>query len=179
MQKYTGAQVFSSEKGAAALRAGDLLEDDPQFNQPAEYRSFPAVRNVAAIEDGESLAVGGAEITGLYTPGHTPGGVSWTWQSCENDRCLNIVYGDTVSPVSAAGYRFTDGLGEAVRSSAERIGALDCDILLATHPFIFDLDGKFAQGRDAFIDDTACANYRRGILRKLQKRLAEEDEASR
>ena len=79
-----------------------------------------------------------------------------------------------MNAVSADGYRFTEGLGDAIRVSAERVAVLDCDIMLATHAFVFDLDGKHAAGRDAFIDGDACASYGRGVLRKLQKRLAAE-----
>ena len=79
-----------------------------------------------------------------------------------------------MNAVSADGYRFTEGLGDAIRVSAERVAVLDCDIMLVTHAFVFDLDGKHAAGRDAFIDGDACASYGRGVLRKLQKRLAAE-----
>ena len=127
-----------------------------------------------SIADGDSIAVGEVQVTGVYTPGHTPGGMSWTWQACEADRCVTVVFADSLSSVSADGYRFTDGLGEAIRSSAEKVAALDCDVMVATHPFIYDLHGKFAAGREAFIDSGACATYGQGALRKLQKRLTEE-----
>ena len=103
LQTYTGARVLSSEEGAKALRAGDLLEDDPQFGQPEAGRTFPAVSNVVAIADGDSIAVGDAQVIGVYTPGHTPGGMSWTWRACEKDRCLTVVYADSLRSVSADG----------------------------------------------------------------------------
>lgn len=175
LQRYTGARVLSSEPGAQALRAGDLMADDPQAGQPEAGRVFPAVSNVYAVEDNSTVTVGDAKIVGVYTPGHTPGGMSWTWETCEENRCLNVVYADSFSAVSAEGYRFSEGLGKAIRTSANRIAALDCDIMIATHSFIFDLDGKFAAGRDGFVDSSACANYGQSVLRKLQKRLAKEN----
>lgn len=121
LQKYTGARVLSSEQGARALRAGDLMEDDPSYGQGFKNRSFPAVQNVEAIADGVAQEVGNASIVSIYTPGHTPGGMSWSWNTCEEQRCLDIVYVDSISAVAADEYSFATGLGNELRASAERI----------------------------------------------------------
>jgi len=178
LQKYTGAKILSSTQGAKALRAGALLEDDPQFGQGAGHTGFPATQNVKAVTDGVDHVIGDTSVQGIYTAGHTPGGMSWTWQSCEEERCLNVVYADSTSAVSAAGYRFSDGMGDTLRVSAERIAALDCDILLVTHPFYFDMQAKHARGREAFIDDTACNAYGQAALAKIQERLEQEGDSS-
>jgi metallo-beta-lactamase class B len=177
LQRYTAARVLSSEPGAAALQRGDLLPDDPQFEQPSASRSFPAVENVIAVDDDVVHVVGEVRIRGLHTPGHTPGGMSWTWQACEQGRCLNVVYADSIGPVSAGNYRFSNGLGDAIAASARIIAGLDCDILLGTHPFVFDMLPKYEQGREAFIDPLACRAYGEATLRQLQKRLAAEQSA--
>jgi metallo-beta-lactamase class B len=103
--------------------------------------------------------------------------MSWTWQACEQGRCLNVVYADSIGPVSAGNYRFSNGLGDAVAASARIIAGLDCDILLGTHPFVFDMLPKYEQGREAFIDPLACRAYGEATLRQLQKRLAAEQSA--
>jgi metallo-beta-lactamase class B len=174
LQRYTGARVLASEAAAAALRQGDLMPDDPQFNQPYADRSFPAVMNVAEVADGAEVSVGRVLLRGVFTPGHTPGGMSWTWESCEQDRCLDIVYADSIGPVAAETYRFSEGLGDALASSARKMKALDCDVLLVTHPFAFDMQRKYEQGRPAFIDPQACAAYAEATLRKLEERLLSE-----
>jgi metallo-beta-lactamase class B len=174
LQKYTGAQVLSSEQGARALRAGDLMQDDPSYGHGFENRSFPAVQNVEVIADGVALSVGNTSIINIYTPGHTPGGMSWTWNTCEEQRCLDIVYADSISAASAQEYRFTTGLGDALNASAERIASLDCDILLVTHPFLFEMKEKYTQGPEAFIDDRACKDYGQKSLEQLLERLASE-----
>jgi uncharacterized membrane protein YfcA len=174
LQRLSGARVLASSAGALALQRGDLLEDDPLFAHGYENRSFPAVATAEVVENELVRTYGSVRLRGIHTPGHTPGGMSWTGQSCEEDRCLNIVYADSLSPVSAAGYRFSDGLGDAVRRSSEIVAALDCDILLVTHPVYFDMQRKFAQGRETFIDMQACSRYAANTLQQLEQRLADE-----
>lgn len=178
IQRYSGARVLTSSAGAAALRRGDLLPDDPQYDQPRENRAFPAVGDVVEVEDGAQHVGGDATIRGVFTPGHTPGGMSWTWTSCEEDRCLDVVYADSIGPVSVDSYRFSDGLGDALARSARRLADLDCDILLVTHPFVFDMQEKFEQGSAAFIDADACRDYGEKTLENLNKRLATEKAAA-
>jgi metallo-beta-lactamase class B len=175
IQRYSGAKVLSSEAGAASLNIGDLLPNDPQYDQPRENRMYPAVENVTVVENGSEYVAGDVTIRGIFTPGHTPGGMSWTWQSCEQERCLDIVYADSIGPVSVDGYRFSDGLGGELAASARRIAEMDCDILLVTHPFVINLQEKFAKGRAAFIDPGACKNYGEKTLEIMQKRLASEN----
>lgn len=175
VQRYTGARVLTSEAGAASLRLGDLLPDDPQYDQPQENRAYPAVENVSVVADAAEHVIGDVSVRGIYTPGHTPGGMSWTWQTCEEDRCLNIVYADSLGPVSIDGYRFSDGLGDEIARSARRVAELECDILLTTHPFVFNMRKKFEQGRAAFFDASGCKNYGAATLESLRKRLVSEN----
>ena len=91
------------------------------------------------VQDGEIVRLGELAITAHLTPGHTPGSTTWSWRSCEGERCLDVVYADSLNAVSLPGFRFT---GDATRPSLvpsfERsidvVAALPCDILLAVHP---------------------------------------------
>jgi metallo-beta-lactamase class B len=174
IQRYTGARVLASAPAAEALRRGDLLPDDPQFDQPRSNRSFPASGNVAVVGDREIQVFGNSQVKSIFTPGHTPGGMSWTWDSCENSRCVDVVYADSVGPVSVDTYRFSEGLGDEIARSAGIIADLDCDILLGTHPFAFGLQRKYEQGRQAFIDPQGCREYGETALQELRERLAAE-----
>lgn len=174
LQRASGARVLSSTAGAEALRRGALLPTDPQFGFGPERTDFPAVANVTAIEDGETILLGDVTLRGIHTPGHTPGGMSWTWRSCEGGRCLDMVYADSLSPVSAPGFRFSGGAAKAIRTSADRIAGLDCDIMLAPHPFLFDLQARAERGEEAFIDDQACRRYAEDSLARLERRLRTE-----
>jgi metallo-beta-lactamase class B len=174
IQRRSGATVVASDDAASALRAGELQENDPQFGGGMTGQEFPAVSEVLAASDGWALKMGDFRITALQTPGHTWGGMSWTWQSCEDDRCLNIVYVDSLSPVSRPGYLYSDGLGDALRATLDRIAGLDCDIMLSTHDFSFGLHDKLANGAEAFIDGEECRKHAEKIGTYLDGRLKSE-----
>jgi len=172
LQRYAGASVYASHDAVRALRAGASPREDPQYG--ADLPEFPPVTNTVGVDDGWVLEMGNTKLQAVYTPGHTLGGTSWTWQTCESGYCLNVVYADSLSPVSAQGFRFRDGMGRKLRRSAERIAVLPCDIMLSTHDFSFDLHRKRAGGKNAFIDAQACENYADRTLRALARRLETE-----
>ena len=174
LQRLTGARVITSRAALPVLSTGLLDEDDPQFGLSLEESAFPAIAGTVAIDDRAEIMAGDASITAVYTPGHTPGGMTWSWRTCEAKRCLDIVYADSVNSVSAPGFRFSDGTAEQVRQSAAVIAGLDCDILLAPHPSFFGMHDKLERGREAFIDDQACRQYAERMLGLLERRLAEE-----
>ena len=96
------------------------------------------MKNVEAIADGTTLRIGSLAITAHFTPGHTPGATTWSWRSCEGQRCVNLVYADSLTPVSDDGFRFTgDGKRPSIvdpfRRSITR-EELRCDVILAPHP---------------------------------------------
>lgn len=177
LQRYTGAAVYSSPEGATVLRSGEVQENDPQFLMGPEHNNFPAVKNVIDVADTEVLQLGGVDITALYTPGHTPGGVSWTWESCVLGTCYQIVYADSMTSVSAQGYKFSDGpAADQLRESMARVAAIDCDILLSPHPFFFAMQEKFKRIDDGnpFVNNIACTLYAENMLDWLQQRLDAE-----
>ena len=122
----TGATVYTSAAGVPTLTTGQLQEDDPQYNANASGDSFPAVRNVVAVEDGGVIAVGELEFRAVHTPGHTPGGVSWTWESCALGTCYIVVYADSLTSVSRPGFSFAEsGAAALITESAEKIANLE------------------------------------------------------
>jgi metallo-beta-lactamase class B len=180
LQRLSGATVATSAAGVEALRQGAPLATDPQ----SASGSFPAVSNLRAVDDGETLTVGDLAITGHHTPGHTPGGTTRTWRPCEGTRCLDFVYADSLSAVSDSGFRYTDGEAgpervASFRRSIQRVSELPCDILVSTHPELSQLFEKQARadsgaGRDAFIDSHGCEAYAGAAMRSLDRRVAEE-----
>lgn len=183
LQRASHAVVAASSSSAAALRRGGPAPDDPQF--AIGNNGFPAVTGVRVIEDGETLTVGDAGITAHFTPGHTPGGTSWSWRSCEGKRCLNMVYADSLTAVSADGFRFTGSstspsLVEVFRHSIDMVAKLPCDILLSPHPGFINMESKLQRRRegeqDVFVDRGACRNYAAAAATGLEQRIAKEME---
>lgn len=176
LQRYTGATVYTSSEGRKALLAGALQPDDPQYS-PDDPANFPAVASVVAVADDNEVQVGDLGIKAIYTPGHTPGGTSWTWESCALGTCNQVVYADSLTAVSAKGYRFSAGpAANQLIASADRISLLDCDILLSPHPFFFGMQDKLERRGDGnpFVNNVACAIYAETILDWLEQRLRAE-----
>lgn len=181
LARLSGAQVAASPHAAGVLRAGMVGNDDPQVGFGEEMR-FPRVSRVKELKDGEAIRLGGVAVFARHTPGHTPGGVTWTWKSCEGKRCLDVVYADSLNAVSAPGFRFHgDEARLAVfRRTFDRVAALPCDILLAAHPNnarLFERLAGRASNPDALVDTGACKRYVDEARARLDKRLGEEASA--
>ncbi len=180
LARDSGATVVASVAGAAALRQGTIGPDDPQFSLVVD---FPPVTRVRAMADGETLTLGKTVITARATPGHTVGSMSWTWRSCEGRKCLNMVFGSSLNPVSADGYRYTDPAHAFViagfRRSFDVMRKLPCDILFTAHPGQSGGDVKFTALRkrpapNPFIDRGACRAVAAKHEKLLDARIAKE-----
>ena len=177
LQRLTRANVFTSEAGAPVLTIGRLAADDPQYVAASDSGSFPAVDNVRAVGDGEFVSVGGVDVKAVYTPGHTSGSVTWTWESCALGTCYDVVYADSMSAVSAQDFSFAEsGAADQIIESAGIIGDLDCDILLSPHPFFFGMYDKLERRDDGnpFVNSFACTFYAESSLDWLEQRLKAE-----
>ncbi|MEO8621981.1 MAG: subclass B3 metallo-beta-lactamase [bacterium] len=180
IQRASGATVAASPSSAKVLENGKSGPDDPQFGI---LLSYPAVAHVQVFADGETLHAGALALTAHATPGHTPGGTSWSWTSCENAQCLNMVYADSQSPGSADGFLFTrndtypTALADFERGFA-LLEHIDCDVLITPHPSASGLFERIA-ARDkgttpALIDRDACKRYAANARQQLAKRVATE-----
>lgn len=175
LQRASGARVVARVAARDALLKGDLMPDDPQAT--SRNSSFPAVAAVELIADREAIRLGQFELTAIATPGHTPGGTTWTWQACDGERCLDVVYADSLSAVASPPFRFNRARGAtaAIRKSVRVISNLDCDVFLAPHPFYFEMNDKLAadEAADAFVH-SGCKRYAERALEQLEKRLLQE-----
>ncbi|WP_062535848.1 subclass B3 metallo-beta-lactamase [Mizugakiibacter sediminis] len=180
LQRLSGAQVVASASGAFAMEHGGADPEDPQAGIAASY---PAVRHVRAIADGEAVTLGALRVTAHDTPGHTPGSTSWTWDACEGGRCEHVVYADSLTAISADGYRFGDPKHpqrvENFRRAIATVAALPCDILLTPHPSASSLWERLqartrGQRPDPLIDANACRAYAAAALKDFEARLQRE-----
>ncbi len=173
LQRLSGARVAASEWTANVMKKGAVLRDDPQFGT---ISPIARVAHVETFKDGETLRAGAVTITAHATPGHTPGGTSWTWSSCERGRCLNLVYADSLSPVSAKGFRFS-GKGAGFERSYSFLENTPCDILVTPHPDASNLWERLEQRKsnpDALVDTGACRALAQRFRESLKARLATE-----
>ena len=172
LQQLTGAQLVASPNAAAVFKTGAAGPGDPQAGMHAP---FPPARVDRVINHGETVRLGNLMLKAIETKGHTHGALSWQWVSCDGGVCRTLVYADSLTPVSRDDYRFSDhpGVLEAFRRSIERVGGLDCDILLTPHPSASDMVDRLA-GRAPLNNSDACRDYAASIGNRLEERLAKE-----
>ncbi len=176
----TGATVIASKPAAIVLQNGRSGRDDPQYS---DLPSFPPVKRVRQMRDGQALRLGNVAITAIATPGHTAGSMSWTWQSCEDATCKTVVFGSSLNPVSDDHYHYgaSDNrkATDMFRVTIARLRTLPCDILLTAHPSQSGGDVKFQTflknpARNPYLDEAACKNYADRYAQLLSERIARE-----
>lgn len=180
LQRHTGATVAASASTADAMQRGENTPDDPQFGFGKKFNGFPPTNKVKVISDQEVLTVGKTAIKVHLIAGHSPGSTAYAWQSCEESKCLNMVYADSLTSPSAPGFKYGNRLDSFERSIA-KVAALPCDIVLSPHPQFTQVDEKLkkraqqnGKGPDPFIDANGCRAYAAEGMKRLEARRAEE-----
>lgn len=175
LQRASGATVAATAWSARVLERGASVPGDPQHGVLLDY---PPVRAVRIVADGDTVRVGPLALVAHLTAGHTPGGTSWSWRSCDDaGRCLDLVYADSQTPISADGFLFTrndtypSALADFARGRAVLEG-LRCDVLLTPHPGASRLWERVAA--DSLVDREACRRYAAAAREALARRVATE-----
>ncbi|MBX7457537.1 subclass B3 metallo-beta-lactamase [Qipengyuania sp. 1NDH17] len=172
----TGARIVASARAKAVLESGDLAADDPQA--ASGHPATTSVKVDKVMADGEVLRLGGLEFTAHTTPGHSPGAMSWTWNSCslpfEPPICSRTAYVDSLSAVSADGYRFSDRpqYVAAFRDSIDKVRFLPCDYIVTPHPSASGMLRGMKEG--SYGKPGPCQRYADALTEKLDARLARE-----
>lgn len=173
LQRASGARVAAMAWSAGVLERGESDQQDPQYGV---VNPFPPVHDVHIIHDGDTLRVGSLALVAHVTPGHTPGGTSWTWRSCEGSRCLDLLYADSQTAVSADDFFFTRNTRypTAEADFARGLSTLErlpCDILLTPHPGASSLFERVESNR--LVDRGACRAFvaaaREGVAARMTR----------
>jgi metallo-beta-lactamase class B len=180
LQRASGARVVASPWSAKVMTLGTSVPGDPQHGILLDY---PRIGDVKTFAFGDTLRVGSIAIVSHATPGHTPGGTSWTWRSCDDARCLDFVYADSQTPVSASGFLFSKSstypgvLADFERSQAT-LERLSCDVLITPHPSASSLWERVAEGGETptkpLVDRDGCRRYAATARQALEQRVAQE-----
>ena len=101
--------------------------------------------------------------------------MTWHWGSCQDGVCRQIVYADSLTPVSSTAYRFSDhpAYVAAFQASLAKVSALNCDILLSPHPSASNMVRRLG-GEAPLEDSNACRDYSAKLSKELMHRLAHE-----
>jgi len=172
MQQLTGASLIASEAATRVFATGAATADDPQAGVSDP---FPAATVGRVVKDGDTVRMRDFELTAMATPGHTPGALSWRWESCDGGVCRTMVYADSLTPISSDGYRFSDHPAylAAYRASLAKVAASRCEILLTPHPSASDMKARMTRQK-ALFDTEGCKAYAAKLGQMLDERLAKE-----
>lgn len=175
LQRASGAVVLGSAKSVPVLRSGQQDKGDPQFED--KMTPVAPIANTRVVRDGEVVKVGPLALTAHYTPGHTQGGISWTWRATENGTTRSLVYADSLTALTAGSFRYSGdkrypSAHADVEASIAKVAGFDCDILITPHPEASALWTRKDKGD--FVDGAACKQYAEKGRVKLQETLAKE-----
>ena len=173
LRRRTGATTAARAAERVSLESGVMAADDPQRDNGMS--KFPGVPVDRVLLYGKVVRLGTLRLTAHATPGHAPGGTSWTWRSCEANVCHAIAYADSLSAVSIQGYRFSDHPARiaALRASFATVAALHCDTVVTPHPEASDLYTRLA-GQAPLVDPHGCERLAAASAAKLDERLRAE-----
>jgi metallo-beta-lactamase class B len=172
LQQLTGAQLVASAPAAAVFETGTATADDPQVGM---HPPFPAARVDRIIKDGDDVLLGNIRLFAISTPGHTPGALSWRWESCDGGVCRTMIYADSLSAVSRDDYKFSDHPEylAAFRTSIRKIAETRCEILMTPHPSASAMRDRIT-GQKRLFDTEGCRNYAATLGKRLDERVAKE-----
>lgn len=173
LERRIGATLIVRDAARASIESGTVDPADPQWSS---LKSFAPAKVGWTVPDGGRVKVGGVVFTAIATPGHSPGATSWTWRSCDaGAACRTIVYADSLTVVSAPGYRFHDHPTEVatLRASIAHVRGLNCDLLITPHPGASNLFARLS-GAAPLVDPEGCRRYADAASAALDARLAKE-----
>lgn len=173
LKRITGAKFATRAEAKEAMASGALHPTDPQSGL---HPVFEGIKADLIVGDGDQLRIGKLALTVIATPGHTPGGTSYTWKSCKGKNCQQLVFADSLGAVSADEYRFSDHpeYVAPLRTSIAQIASLKaCDIMISPHPSQSDFFERLA-GEMPLVDPNGCASYAANAKQRLDDRLAKE-----
>ncbi|NUO76658.1 MAG: subclass B3 metallo-beta-lactamase [Lysobacter sp.] len=169
IQRATGAQVIGNAEAAVLLARGG--SDDIHFG---EGMLFAPAQVQRLIMDGETVELGGMRFTPHFTPAHTPGSTSWTWDDRIDGKNAHIAYVDSLS---APDYQLVGNpryprIVDDYRRGFAAVRALPCDLLLSPHPDASGWDP--ADTAAPHKTPTTCRAYADKAERALDKTVAEQ-----
>ena len=137
------AQYMVMDGDVEVTQTGGASDYDPTLSH------FPPAHVDRTLHDNETVTLGGTTLTAHKTAGHTRGCTTWTLQTHEGGRTLNVVIvgGWALNPGlslvashgKAAAY---PGITDDFEHTFSTLKTLPCDIFLGAHGVYFDMLSK-------------------------------------
>jgi metallo-beta-lactamase class B len=159
-KRRTGAEIVASKLDGELMARGG--KGDFYWGDDAAYEPVKPDR---IISDGERVELGGVSLTTHLTPGHTKGCTTWSMRVKEDGKDYEVLFlcGLTVSLYKLTNNDRYPNLVEDARSTLKKLRGMHADVLLASHGFWFDLEGKAARQKSGapnpFVDPGELARH--------------------
>ncbi len=152
----------------------DVIQSGGATDYDKTLDRFPPARVDRVLHDGDTVSLGGTVITAHKTAGHTKGCTTWTMQTHEGGRTLNVVivggwaWNPAVRLVTANGETASyPGIQQDFEHAFAVYDALPCDIFLGAHGVYFNMLAKLdrmpKEGNAVWIDPDG---YHRALAEK-------------
>lgn len=175
-KRQTGATIVASKlDGELMMRGG---KGDFYWGDGLAYEPVTPDR---IVSDGEQVELGGVTMTAHLTPGHTKGCTSWSMRVRDGGKDYNVLF---LCGLTASLYKLTNNpqypnIVEDAQTSIRKLQAMHVDVLLASHGFWFDLEGKAARQKDGapnpFIDASELGRHLAEMQADLDQALQSQE----
>lgn len=177
LQRESGAQLVASESDRGPLEAGRFPYG------PSAPIAFPPIRVDRAINDGDTLSLGGVTLTAHITAGHTPGCTSWTMAVTGADGAVHRAFfhcSATVAGQSLAPPAYPEIVSD-FRATFAHAREVEADVLLTNHPEFMQMEARRARlaagDANAFVDANALHTFNDRLERAFNEELARQTAA--
>jgi metallo-beta-lactamase class B len=179
LKKATGAQLMISEPDAPIIESGgrgDFVLTGPEY-------AFPPVKVDRRLRDGDEVRLGGRTLTARWTPGHTKGCTTWTFDAADRGRAYKaaVVCGLTVlSGTRVSGMPAYPTIETDYERTFEVLKHLQVDIFLGAHPSYYGGAEKARRAREnpdapnPFVDAAGYRSYIEAAEKRFRDQLARE-----
>lgn len=178
LKKLTGAQMYMSAPDADVLESGGKSDfrwgKDPQA-------WFEPVTVDRRLQDGDTIRLGGNELTTHLHAGHSKGSSSFTFTVRDGARSyrVGIINMGSINPgVRVSGMPGFPDIGEAYARTFARQKALELDVFLSSHASQFRMHEKRKPGDPydpaRFVDPVGYRAAVAGLEEAFRKQLASE-----
>jgi len=170
--RETHARHMVMDGDVSAMQSGGATDFDPTLPR------FPPAKVDRTLHDGDTVQLGGTTLTAHKTAGHTQGCTTWTLQTHEGPRTLNVVIvgGWAANPdvrlISKPGHPASyPTIAADFDRTFKTLAALPCDIFLGAHGNYFNMLPKLTQanwidpqGYQKAVADHKAAYLKRRVL---------------
>lgn len=149
LKRMTGARLVVSEGDRELLESGGAA--DFRFGDTPGAR-FDPVTVDHTFKDGETISLGGTELTAHHHPGHTKGATSFTVNVQEAGKTYRVIIANmgSINPgVTVSGMAKYPGIARDYARTFRAQKDMGVDIWLASHAAQFRMHEKYKPG-DAF-----------------------------